>query len=75
MLEILDQIPFMNGKTKCTPILKIHPYTLICREATFEPWIAAYYCKIENDKGSWANGNYFNTAEDALRYILSRTEK
>ena len=75
MFEILDQIPFINGKTKCTPMIRIHPYTLVRRETNFEPWVAAYYCKYENGEGTWANGNYFNTAEDALRHIFSRTEE
>lgn len=55
---------------KLQKIIRIGSYTLVKRNSDYEPFIAAYMYRDEDD--TWANGNYFDNSIDALMYILQQ---
>lgn len=65
-------IPYTSGGTLYEPITEIGKYTIIKRNATFEPWVCAW--KFNLAERSWAQGHYFSTAIKAVLYAIKETD-
>ena len=55
-----------------TQIIKNYPsknYTIIKREVPFEPYVACW--KFDESTRSWGQGHYFETLDQAVKYVES----
>lgn len=51
---------------------KIDDYTLIYRNAKYEPWVVAWEFVDKGNESYWCQGHYFGSFEDAILYMLYR---
>ena len=62
-----------HGRDKLIAQYPLVDYALVKREATYDPWIAAYH--YDDSDGTWGQGHYFQTEEDALDWIRRKYEE
>ena len=50
-------------------------YILVKREASYQPFVAAWAPQFYNDKLSWGQGHYFDDEESAKEYFNEKVGK
>ena len=69
----IREIENKRGIEYRTVISEIGMYTIINRHTSYLPWVAAWL--YDKESKCWANGNYFQTLEEAVIYATSRTKE